>query len=146
MEDREKLVKLIEEHIKIANEDVHSLIELEKSVNLSAAKLLVNEIKLDSKKHIGSLTAILDALLNCCSPSKMLWEYKLDSYIDPILVRKELENHVKMETNVLMHVKREISSTQDEGLKLLFQHIAEDEKKHHKIMETIIKNMYELNR
>jgi rubrerythrin len=71
----------------------------------------------------------------------MLWEYKLDSYIDPILVRKELENHVKMETNVLMHVKREISSTQDEGLKLLFQHIAEDEKKHRKIMEAIIKNM-----
>ncbi|MCJ7424100.1 hypothetical protein MUP01_07515 [Candidatus Bathyarchaeota archaeon] len=145
MEDREKLVKLIEEHIKIANEDVHSLIELEKSVNLSAAKLLVNEMKLDSRKHVGILTAILDALLSC-PPSKTLWEHKLDSYIDPILVKKELENHVKMETDVLMHVEREINSTQDEGLKLLFQHIAEDEKRHHKIMETIIKNMYELNR
>ena len=56
-------------------------------------------------------------------------------------MKKELENHVKMETDVLMHVKREISGTQDEGLKLLFQHIAEDEKKHRKIMEAIIKNM-----
>ncbi len=64
--------------------------------------------------------------------------------MDPFVVKKALEDHVKMETDVLAHVEEEMKHTKDEGLKLLLQHIAEDEKKHHKILETVAENMYKI--
>jgi rubrerythrin len=90
------------------------------------------------------LTSILKVLRGV-PPSQTIWEYRLESYVDPFVVKKELENHMKMETAVLTHVEEEIKQTKDEGLKLLLQHIADDEKKHHKILETIVKYSYKIN-
>jgi rubrerythrin len=55
-----------------------------------------------------------------------------------------LEDHVKVETKMLKHVKEEIERTDDDALKLLFKHIADDERKHHKIMETILEKAFEM--
>jgi len=54
-------------------------------------------------------------------------------------MKKELEEHVKREDDMLKDVERIIASTKGEALKLLFTHIAEDEKKHQKNMELVIK-------
>jgi hypothetical protein len=70
--------------------------------------------------------------------------YELEGYIDPIIVKKSLEEHVRMEADVLAHVEEEVRRTRDEGLKLLLRHIAEDEKKHHKILEEIVQNLYKI--
>jgi rubrerythrin len=59
-------------------------------------------------------------------------------------VKRSLEEHVRMEADVLAHVEEEMRHTRDEGLKLLLRHIAEDEKKHHKILEEIVKNLYKI--
>jgi bacterioferritin (cytochrome b1) len=91
-------------------------------------------MRLDSQKHANILSAIL-TVLKGVPPSKTLWEHRVDSYVDRFVVKKELEKHVEMETEVLNHVEDEIAQTQDEGFKLLLQHIAEDEKKHHKILK-----------
>jgi hypothetical protein len=69
----------------------------------------------------------------------------VDSYVDQFAVKQELENHVKKEDEILAHVQKEMEYTKDEGLKLLLQHIADDEKKHHKILELIVKNQYRLS-
>jgi len=100
-------------------------------------------MRLDSEKHAGILTGILETLKGV-PPSKTLWEYELEGYIDPIIVKKSLEEHVKMEADVLAHVEEEMKHTKDEGLKLLLRHIAEDEKKHQKILEEIVKNLYKI--
>lgn len=105
--------------------------ELMKKVDTAAAQLLLLEMRLDSQKHANILGGIL-RVLKGIHPSKALWEYEIESYVDRIAVKRELENHVKMETEVLSHVEKEIGHTKDEGLKLLLQHIAYDEKKHHK--------------
>jgi rubrerythrin len=144
MEEHDKLIQLIKNHIRIERDDIKRLGKLEKEVGNAAAKLLLLEMELDSKKHIGILTGILE-MLKGVPPSKTLSEYRLEGYIDPIVVRKEVEQHIKTETDGLAHVQEEIGQTKDESLKLLLQHIAEDERKHHQILEAIAKDSYRLN-
>jgi rubrerythrin len=143
MEQHEKLIELIKTQIKIENEHVKRITEMNKKLGNAAAKLLLLEMRLDSQKHAGILTEILE-ILKGKPANKTLWEYHLEGYVDPFVVKRALEDHVKMETDVLAHVEEEMKHTKDEGLKLLLQHIAEDEKKHHKILETVAENMYKI--
>ncbi len=73
-----------------------------------------------------------------------LWETRIHSYVDAVVAKKMLEDHIKVETDMLKRVEEEIKGTDDDALKLLFKHIADDEKKHHKIMETILRKAYEM--
>jgi rubrerythrin len=141
MENREELVRLIKKQIEIEKDQVARLAELQKKVHTAAAQLLLYEMELDSQKHASILSGILKVLKGV-PPSKTLWNYRIESYVDELVVKRELETHMKMETDILDHVEKETEQTADEGLKLLLQNIAEDEKKHHKILETIVKYSY----
>ena len=143
MEQNDKFVQLIKRQLEIENEIVKRIVEIEKKVGNAAARLLLLEMRLDSQKHAGILSGILDVIKGA-PESKSLWQHKLEGYVDPIVVKKALEEHVGMEKDVLAHVEEEIRSTRDESLKLLLQHIAEDERKHHQILETIVKNLYKI--
>lgn len=144
METRERLVELIRAQIKVEKENVRQVTETEKKVDNAAAKLSLLEIRLDSQKHADILNGILE-VLSGVPPSQTLWEYKISSYIDPFLVKEELENHEKREARMIDHVEEEIKQTKDEGIKLLLQHVLEDERKHHKILETIVKHLHKVN-
>lgn len=144
MEHREKLAELIQTQIRIENEHVRRIGELEKKVGTPAANLLLLEMRLDSQKHAGILTGILE-MMEKVPTDQTSWEYELEGYVDPVLVKKSLEDHMKMETDVLDHVESELKHTKDEGVKLLLKHIQEDEKKHHAILKTIIDKMYKIN-
>jgi len=144
METRERLIELIRAQIEVEKENVRQVTETEKKVDNAAAKLSLLEIRLDSQKHADILNGILE-VLSGVPPSQTLWEYRLSSYIDPFLVKKELENHEKREARMIDHVEEEIKQTKDEGIKLLLQHVLEDERKHHKILETIVKHLHKVN-
>lgn len=144
METRERLIELIRAQIKVEKENVRQVTETEKKVDNAAAKLSLLEIRLDSQKHADILNGILE-VLSGVPPSQTLWEYRISSYIDPFLVKGELENHEKREARMIDHVEEEIKQTKDEGIKLLLQHVLEDERKHHKILETIVKHLHKIN-
>ena len=144
METRERLVELIRAQIKVEKENVRQVTETEKKVDNAAAKLSLLELRLDSQKHADILNGILE-VLSGVPPSQTLWEYKISSYIDPFLVKGELENHEKREARMIDHVEEEIKQTKDEGIKLLLQHVLEDERKHHKILETIVKHLHKVS-
>ena len=143
MERKERITELLKKQIGIENDHVGRLKELEKKVGTAAARLLLIEMRLDSTKHATILSEIIE-IMNRLTPSQTLWSYKVDSYVDKQSVKKELENHVKMESDVIAHVEEEIRQTDDEGLKLLLEHIVADEKKHHQILETIVKYSYKI--
>jgi len=143
MSRREELVKLINEQIKIENDYVERATKLEKLINNAAAKLLLRETRLDSSKHAGILNGILE-MLKGLPPEKSLWDYQIESYTDKLAVKESLKSHIQIEEEMLAHVRKEIRHTEDEGIKLLLEHIAEDEKKHHKILTTVIKNFYKV--
>jgi len=144
METRERLIELIRKQIEIERENVRQVNETEKKIDNAAAKLSLLEIRLDSQKHADILNGILEVLRGV-PPSKTLWEHRIESYIDPFVVKRELESHIKREDEMLDHVEEEIKQTKDEGLKLLLQHIADDERKHHDILEAIVKHLHKIN-
>jgi len=144
METREKLIQLIKEQIEIEKENVRQVNKTEKKVDTAAAKLSLLEIRLDSKKHADIFNGILEVLRGI-PPSKTLWEYRIESYIDPFVVQRELENHQQREAKMIAHVEEEIKHTEDEGLKLLLQHVLDDERKHHQILKTVVKHLHKVN-
>lgn len=143
MKANERLIQLLKKQITIENEHVQNIDELQKNTDSPVARLLLLEMKFDSQKHAGILNGILEVLAGV-PPSKTLWDYRLESYVDQLDVKKELEGHIRREDEVVEHVQKEMRETDDEGLRLLLQHIGDDEKKHHKILETIVKNVYKI--
>jgi len=157
MNSEENLVTMIQAQIKLEKGATRKIKKLEKATVNLAAKLFLAEMRLDTEKHAKILQTMLD-LLKQSEPEKLtrweasilerietpLWDMKIHSYVDAQVAKKMLENHVQVETKMLKHVEEEIRKTDDEALKLLLNHIADDEKKHHKIMETILKKAFEM--
>ena len=141
MTSKSALIKMLQTHKNAEANMVNICAKLEKEVHTAAAKLLLAEMRLDSKKHENILTEMLKVLEGIPTPEN-LWDARIDSYVDMQVLKKELERHVKLETDMLHDVEKEIKETDDEALKTLLTHIAEDEKKHHKNMELIIKKSY----
>jgi len=132
---------MAKKQIEIEKENVKEVSETEKKIGYAAAKLFLHIIQMDSQKHADALEGMLEVLKGK-PPSKNLWEHKLESYVDPIVVKKELERHMERESQMIKHVEEEIEETKDEGLRMLLEFIVEDERKHHKMLAAIIKRSY----
>ena len=137
------LEELIKAQIGVEKNFVKTVDEQIRNMHNAAAKLLLLETQKDSEKHAMILEGILEVISK--KDAKSLWNTKLDSYIDKIIVKRNLENHIKTERKMLEHIEKEMKETDDEGIRLLLEHIASDEKKHHKILETVIKQAYKIN-
>jgi rubrerythrin len=139
---KEMLVKLIKAQIRIEKDFVTDVDEQIRNMHNVAAKLLLLETQKDSEKHAMILEGILEVISQ--KDAKPLWDTLLDSYIDKTIVRRNLENHIKTETAMLEHIQKEMKETEDEGIKLLLKHIASDEEKHHRILQTVITQAYKI--
>lgn len=137
------LEQLVKEQIKIERNFVTAIEKEIKDVHNVAARLLLLETQKDSEKHAIILEGILKVISQ--KGARPLWDTLQDSYVDKLVVRKNLEDHIKTETAMLNHIQKEMNETKDEGIRLLLEHIANDEKKHHKILETVIKEVYKIS-
>jgi len=145
MEAHSQLKQLIREQVEIERESVARLTETEKKVGADAAKLLLTEMRMDSQKHAAVLEAVLE-VLNSPPSSKSLWERSLHAFVDPIIIKRELEHHKGLGNSMLTHLQDEIRKTDDDALRTLFEHLAEDEKRHHEILDTIAQKCYRIVR
>lgn len=78
------------------------------------------------------------------SISRKFWNIETHDYVDALVARKTLENHVKVEMIMMKHVEKQMRKTDDEDLRLLFKHVLDDERKHHKIMGTMLKRAFKM--
>lgn len=122
--------------MEIERESSAKLVETEKKVGTGAARLLLVEMRFDSQKHAAILEAVLEAL-KPESSSKSLWEHALNGFVDPVLVQREIENHKALGKSMVAHIQKEIGRTDDEAIRALLQHLAEDERRHNEILDTI---------
>ena len=146
MRSEKDLVDMVQAQIKLEKSTARKIRKLERATANLAAKLFLAEMRFDTEKHAKILQTMLD-LMKQKEPeisSRTLWTTRIHSYVDVLVAKKMLEDHVKVEMDMLRHVEEEIKRTDDDALKLLFRHIADDEKKHHKIMETILKKAFEM--
>jgi rubrerythrin len=140
VEDR--LIHLINEQIKIEETHVKNIKQELENMHNIAAKLLLLEIQKDSEKHALILKGILEVIKQ--ADTKPLWEDLLHSYVEKEVIKRNLENHIMTEMKMIEQLNQEIKGTKDKGVKLLLEHILEDEKKHHKILQTIIRESYKI--
>jgi rubrerythrin len=141
MKPNAKLVGMLKAHKKFEANMVNFVASLEGKVHTRAAKLLLVEMRLDSRKHEAILEEVLNALEDKPQPLD-LWEARIEGFVDMQVMKQELEKHMQLESDMLRDTEEEIRETRDEALKTLFMHIAEDEKKHHKNIELIIRKSY----
>jgi len=142
LKDDDSVVKLVQRQ-KLSEESMVKAVEaLEGRVHNEAAKLLLAELRLDSTKHAQICNEILKAVEKAKPVN--LWDARIEGYVDIQVVKKELERHIKLEEAMLKDVERIIAVSKDEAIKLLLSHIVEDERKHHKNIQTIIKRSYAL--
>ena len=145
MESRRELIDLVREQVQIERESAARLSETEQKVGTGAAKLLLVEMRCDSQKHAAVLEAILEALKDPQS-SKPLWQQAFSGFADPIIVKREIENHKTLGKSMVAHIQREMSKTDDEAVRTLLQHLTEDEKRHSEILDTIAQRCYSMIR
>ncbi len=140
MEKDKKLLDLLKEQIKLEKEISDRLSRLEGRVDSIAAKLLIREMQLDTKKH----AEILGEALKVVSTPRSFWDYTIHVDADKQAVKKELVEHVRAEEKMRQQIEEEAKKTDDEALKLLLKHFAEDEKRHHRILKTILSKSYDV--
>jgi rubrerythrin len=145
VESHKELVDLIRDQIEIERESAERLTETEQKVGTGAAKLLLIEMRCDSQKHAAVLEAVLEAL-NGDESSKPLWQQAFSGFVDPIIVKREIENHKTLGKSMVAHIQNEMSRTNDEAVRTLLQHLTEDEKRHGEILDTIAQRCYSIIR
>ena len=140
------LVRMVQAQIHLEKGAAQKIRKLEKATANLAAKLFLAEMKFDTEKHARILQTMLD-LMKQLEPERFptkFWNKETHEYVDALVAKKTLENHVEVEMKMLKHVEEEIKKTDDEALKALFKHIADDEKKHHRIMGTILEKAFRM--
>jgi len=142
MKSVDSVVNLVKRQKQSEEGMVKAVLALEEKVHSEAARLLLSELRLDSTKHAQICEQILK-VADRTTPER-LWDARIDSYVDMQVVKKELERHVRLEESMLKDVEKVIATSKDEAIKLLFSHIAEDEKKHHKNVKLVIQKSYTL--
>jgi hypothetical protein len=145
MESRRGLIDLVREQVQIEKESVARLTETEQKVGTGAAKLLLVEMRFDSQKHAAVLEAVVELLENNPS-SKVLWHQAFSGFADPIIVKREIENHKTMSKSMEVHIQKEMSKTDDEAVRTLLEHLREDERRHNEILDMIAQRCYRVIR
>jgi len=141
MKNEKILSTLIKKQIGLEKETADKLRELEQRVDSVAARLLIREMQLDTKKH----AEILNEALRTMETPKSFWDYTIHIDADKRVVRKQLEEHIKIEKKMMQQIEEEAEKSDDEALKLILKHFAEDEKKHHRSLETILNKAYKMD-
>ncbi len=153
----QNFLEMVQTQIKWEKATARKIRKFEKATANLAAKLFLAEMRLDSEKHAKILQTMVD-LLELSGSEKLemeassiimreerpLWDMRIRSYVDTQAAKKILEDHVEVETKMLRHIQEEMKKTDDEALNLLLKHIADDEKKHHEIMEIILKKAFQM--
>ena len=121
MSSQESFVELLRVHMKSEADMMQVCAGLEGRVHTAAARLLLAEMRLDSVKHEGVFRKILNVIEKqpASVPETKLWDYRIESFVDMEVVRKELQKHVNAEADMLQSVEKVIKATPDEALKVL---------------------------
>jgi len=123
------LINFFESQIELENKIVQSVSDALDGIDNLAVKTALRGISLDSSKHAEMYRSAI-ALLT--SSSTALNEEQLD------LQRKVVERHIEMEEAVIKQLEARMPGVENEKLELLLQAILLDERRHHKLLKTLL--------
>ncbi len=140
------LIQLIKSQIEMEESTANKIQAIEEDMANVAAKLFLAEMRFDTEKHAKILRRMLDLtekFQTQGSPSKF-WQIETREFVDAVQVKDMLDTHIKVETKMLQHMKEGMKQTDDEALKMLFEHISDDEQKHHRILQIIREKAFKI--
>lgn len=123
------LINFFENQIELENKIVQSVADALDDIDNLAVKTALTGISLDSSKHAEMYRSAI-ALVS--SSSATLNEEQLD------LQRKVVERHIKLEEAVIKQLEAKMPSVENEKLELLLKAILMDERRHHKLLKTLL--------
>ena len=123
------LINFFENQIELENKIVQSVSDALDNIDNLAVKTALRGISLDSSKHAEMYRSAI-ALLT--SSSAALNEEQLD------IQRKVVERHIDMEATMIKQLETKIPGVENEKLELLLQAILLDERRHHKLLKTLL--------
>lgn len=123
------LINFFENQIELENKIVQSISDALDNIDNMAVKTALRGISLDSSKHAEMYRSAI-ALLT--SSSAALNEEQLD------IQRKVVERHIKMEEAVIEQLEAKMPGVENEKLELLLKAILLDERRHHKLLKTLL--------
>jgi rubrerythrin len=126
---QDKLLKFLEEQIKVEQEIVESLDKALTSMENPAVKGTLKGISLDSLKHAQMYASAIELLTKA---PKALAEKQLDKQ------RNLVKRHIEIEARLIKRIGEQLPNIKDEKVKLLLSAILEDEKRHHELLNRVL--------
>ncbi len=124
----DKLVKFLEKQITLENIIVKSITESAEKIDNEAVSTALQGISLDSKKHAMMYKSAISLMT---TTSAALNDEQLD------LQKKVVDDHIKMEEAVIKELDKMLPSVENEKVEILLKAILQDEKRHHKLLNTL---------
>ena len=142
MTNNTDLIETLEKHRQLELRNIKICQEREKQLKNPAAQLMLYQIRMDSTKHAYILQKLKEIIEE--DIPEPIWSYQADRYIGQVSTGEELKKHAELEKEMIAAHEETIKKSTDPGIKMILQHIVEDEKRHHKIIMTMIKNLTQL--
>ena len=140
--DKEEFLEMLEKHRQIELQNVKMCQEREQRLKSDGAKLMLYMIRMDSTKHAHILHTLMDIIKE--GTPEYLWDYRIDRYVGQVATEDELKKHAELEKEMIEKHTATIKKTDDPGIKMILEHIVDDEKRHHKMIMEIIQRLHEL--
>lgn len=121
-----ELEKLLTDQMALEKNTAEALSSTVQRTKNSIVKLFLDRLVLDSLKHADMLQALID--LNAGT---------LVTVVDREDMKTSLEKHVEQEKNMLDRLEGILERVEDPKAKSLLRQIAQDERRHHKILEEV---------
>jgi rubrerythrin len=122
------LVKFFREQAKLEEEIVESVDKSLKTIKNSVVESILKGMALDSSKH----AAIYKAAENIVKVAPALTESEFNE------LKKAAKWHIENESKVIARLEDAVKKTENKRIKFLLQAILADEKRHHRLLETIM--------
>jgi len=124
----EELIGMLKEQQAFEQSTADSLTASVNRTKNSIVRLFLNRLVLDSLKHADLLQALID--LNTGA---------IVSDIDKYRMKRELSKHVLNEKEMLSRAQAILGKVEDERTRGLLRQIIEDEQRHHKILNELLR-------
>jgi len=136
------LLEMLQKNREIELTNVKMVQEKEEQFKSAGVRLTLYQIRTDSAKHAQIYQTLIDLIKE--GTTKYLWDYRIDRYVGQIATDRVLQEHVELENEMIRGTEEALRRTDDPGMKLMLQHIVDDEKRHHKMLMDVIKRLLQL--
>ena len=121
-----ELEKLLRDQMELEKSTAKTLSSTVQNTKNSIVRLFLDRLVLDSLKHADMLQALIDLSAGA-----------LVTVLDKEEMKTSLEKHVQQEKMMLSRLEEILKRVEDPKAKSLLKQIAEDERRHHKILEEV---------